>query len=113
MGNAVGVQIPQTVAGQDLIPSMQENENTSQMHVCVLLLFWIVTHGEEYDWNTTEFLAYLPMVPAGKGFLPKYSFYVVSVIVIEHNFIWGELLNVQDSLSSIRTCINKMRVLNY
>lgn len=51
-------------------------------------------------------------VPAGKGFDPVYSFWVVSVIVIERNFILGELLNIQDFLSSVRTCINRMRVLN-
>jgi len=84
------------------------------MSCCVFLLFWIVRHGEEYDYNTTVLSAdpLMECIPAGKGFVPVY-FSVVLVIVIEYIFILGELPNVQDSPSSIRTCISRMRVLNY
>lgn len=43
-------------------------------------------------------------IPAGKGFVPVYSFGVET----GYSFILGELLNVQDSLSSMRTCINRV-----
>lgn len=57
-GNPREVQIPQAVAEQDLILRMQETERTSQRICHAFVLFWIVTHGEEYDSNTTEFFAY-------------------------------------------------------